>query len=241
MKTLRNLFLVTTLLIASGNLFAVSPIDISNVHDDEIAAKANKTLQRSVMALDNVMKDPENSIPPSLISQSEGIVIFPNAFKLALGAAGGQGGRGVALVRQEDGSWSNPLFVTLGEGSIGLQIGAQRSDIVLLFKDRNDIFAIDEAGIILGTVIGVAAGPESKELSAATDINFESEIYSYQYSKGLFAGISLNGGILSNSQGYNESFYWLDDASTYYIFNGIEAPYNDEVYDLIEALTMYDE
>jgi len=216
-------------------------MDTSNVHDDEIAVKANRTLQRSAMALDNVMKDPENSIPPSLISQSEGIVIFPNAFKLALGAAGGQGGRGVALVRQEDGSWSNPLFVTLGEGSIGLQIGAQRSDIVLLFKDRNDIFAIDEAGIILGTVIGVAAGPESKELSAATDINFESEIYSYQYSKGLFAGISLNGGILSNSQGYNESFYWLDDASTYYIFNGIEAPYNDEVYDLIEALTMYDE
>lgn len=241
MKTSRNLFLVTTLLIASGILFAVSPIDTSNVHDDEIAVKANRTLQRSVMALDNVMKDPENSIPPSLISQSEGIVIFPNAFKLALGAAGGQGGRGVALVRQEDGSWSNPLFVTLGEGSIGLQIGAQRSDIVLLFKDRNDIFAIDEAGILLGTGIGVAAGPESKELSVATDINFESEIYSYQYSKGLFAGISLNGGILSNSQGYNESFYWMDDASTYDIFDGIEAPYNDEVYDLIEALAMYDE
>ena len=254
MKTVLNLVLVSTLIITSGNLFGLSAFDSSDVnfdpqgsvdetspHDVEIAAKANETLQKSEMALENVMKDPDNSIPPSLISKSEGVVIFPKAFKLALGAAGGQGGRGIAMIRQDDGSWSNPIFVTLGEGSVGFQIGAQKSDIVMLFKNRNDLLTIDNADIMIGSGIGVAAGPLNKDISATTDITFESEIYSYQCSKGLFAGISLKGGILSNSSGYNESFYWMDDVNTDEIFNEIEAPYNGHVSDLIETLNMYGE
>ena len=68
----------------------------------------------------------------------EGIVIFPGALKVAVGCIGGQGARGIAMIRKEDGSWSNPFFVNLGEGSLGVQLGAQSSDIVLLFKDRDD-------------------------------------------------------------------------------------------------------
>jgi lipid-binding SYLF domain-containing protein len=239
MKTVLYLMLVSALIVMGGNLYAESTPSVSSTEGEELEAKANRTLKRSAIALENIMQDPENSIPPSLISQSEGIVIFPDAFKLALGVAGGQGGRGVAMIRQEDGSWSNPFFITLGEGSVGLQIGAQKSDIILLFRDRNDILDIDEAGVILGTGIGVAAGPESKELSAATDIHFETEIYSYQYSRGLFAGISLNGAILANSQGYNNSFYWDDNTNTDVIFNRMDTPYNDEVLVLIETLAMY--
>ena len=238
MKTLLNLILVSMLIITVGNLNAAGSIGESKSADSE---KAEKTLKKAVMALDNVMEDPENSIPQNLITSSEGIVIFPGALKIALGFVGGQGARGIAMIRKEDGSWSNPFFVTLGEGSLGFQIGAQASDIVLLFKDRNDILEIDEADITLGGDVGVAAGPVNKGSSSSTDITFESEIYSYYRSKGLFAGVSLKGGILSYNEMVSNSLYGMDDLSTDEIFNGIETPYNDKVNDLIEALTMYGE
>jgi lipid-binding SYLF domain-containing protein len=166
-------------------------------------------------------------------------VIFPGAIKVALGVVGGQGARGLAMIRKEDGLWSNPFFVTLGEGSLGFQFGAQASDIVLLFKDRNDIIEIDQADITLGGDVGVAAGPVNKGSSSSTDITFESEIYSYYRSRGLFAGVSLKGGILSYNEDISESLYGIDGVSTEEIFQGIETPYNDKVNDLIEALVMY--
>lgn len=256
MKTMLKLTLVTTLLITSGTLFAVSSNDPSNMNPDQteavektsyskedykIAMKVNKTLQKSAIVMDKIMQDPKNSIPPSLIGKSEGIVIFPSTFKLAFGNAGGQGGRGVAMIRKEDGSWSNPFFVSFGEGSLGFQIGAQSSDIVLLFKDKNDIIGIDKSEITLGFDAGVTAGPLSKEYTSITDIKFDSEIYSYQHSKGLFIGICLKGSVLTYNNRVNESLYCMNDINSDYIFNEIEAPYNDLVNDLIEALNQYGE
>ncbi|KPL12502.1 MAG: hypothetical protein AMS23_03135 [Bacteroides sp. SM1_62] len=236
MKAMLNLILVSMLIITVGNLNAAASIGEGKSADSE---KAAKTLKKAVMALDHIMEDPENSIPQDLINSSKGIVIFPGAFKVALGALGGQGARGIAMIRKEDGSWSNPFFVTLGEGSLGFQIGAQASDIVMLFKDRNDIIEIDKADITLGGDVGVAAGPVDKGSSSSTDITFESEIYSYCRSKGLFAGVSLKGGILSYNEKISESLYGVDDVSTNEIFYRIETPYSDEVKDLIEALVMY--
>ncbi len=236
MKTLLNLILVSMLIITVGNLNAASSSGESKSADSE---KAEKTLKKAVIALDHVMEDPESSIPQDLIQSAEGIVIFPGAFKVAVGFLGGQGARGIAMIRKEDGSWSNPFFVTLGEGSLGFQIGAQASDIVLLFKDRNDIIEIDQADITLGGDVGVAAGPANKGSSSSTDITFESEIYSYHRSKGLFAGVSLKGGILSYNRNISESLYGIDDVSTDVIFRGIETPFNVYVNDLIEAMVMY--
>jgi lipid-binding SYLF domain-containing protein len=145
------------------------------------------------------------------------------------------------MIRREDGTWSNPFFVTLGEGSLGIQIGAQSSEIVLLFKHRYDILDIDDAEIILGGDIGVAAGPVGNGASSDTDIKFEKEIYSYFRSKGLFAGVSLAGGVLYYNEMVNESLYGVDDVTAGEIFNEIETPYNDQVNELLEALNMYDE
>jgi len=242
MKTIRILFSATLLLTLSLTLFAVSITDSRNDYsrmDQKNLEKAITTLLNSEIALDNIMEDPTNCIPPALFNQSEGIVIFPNAFKLALGIAGGQGGRGIAMIHKEDGSWSNPFFVTLGEGSVGLQIGAQASDIVLLFKDKNDIMELDNAEIALGSDIGVTAGPVSKDFSATTNIEFDSEIYSYGCSKGLFAGISVKGGVLTMNKRVNESLYRMVDLNAEDIIYGIETPYIDEVNDLIEALDLY--
>jgi lipid-binding SYLF domain-containing protein len=236
MKTILNLILVSMLIITLGNLNASASSAEGKSADTQ---KAEKTLKKAVMALDHVMEDPVNSIPQNLINDAEGIVIFPGAIKVALGVVGGQGARGLAMIRKEDGLWSNPFFVTLGEGSLGFQFGAQASDIVLLFKDRNDIIEIDQADITLGGDVGVAAGPVNKGSSSSTDITFESEIYSYYRSRGLFAGVSLKGGILSYNEDISESLYGIDGVSTEEIFQGIETPYNDKVNDLIEALVMY--
>lgn len=238
MKTIANLIFVSMLIISIGNLRAESTNGYNQSVEKE---KAVKTLNKSANAFENVMDDPKSSIPQSLIDQSEGIVIFPGAFKIAFGAWGGQAGRGIAMIRKEDGTWSNPFFVTLGEGSLGIQIGAQSSEIVLLFKHSYDILEIDDAEIILGGDIGVAAGPASNGSSADTDIKFEREIYSYYRSKGLFAGASLAGGVLSYNEVVNESLYGVDGVTAGEIFYEIETPYNNEVNELMEALNLYNE
>jgi lipid-binding SYLF domain-containing protein len=227
-----------TLLIMSGSLLASqNNPDVSREERNE--KKASKTLLRSVEALDHIMEDPENYIPPSLIIQSEGIVILPSAFKLAVGVAGGQGARGIAMIRKANGSWSNPFFVSLGEGSLGVQIGAQKSDIVLLFKEKDDLIQLEETELTLGGDIGVAAGPASRGASAMTDIKFESEIYTYSLSNGLFAGVSFKGGVLTYNQRVNESLYCMQNVTTDEIINETRTPYNEEIVDLIDTINYY--
>lgn len=233
-----KLTVIAALLIMSGTLFAASfTSDVAK--EEKIEKKASKTLEKSVEALNAIMEDPDNYIPPSLMIQSEGIVILPSAFKVAVGVAGGQGARGIALVRKDDGSWSNPFFVSLGEGSFGIQLGAQKSDIFLLFKDRDDLLELDETELTLGGDLGVAAGPASRGSSAITDIKFESEIYTYSHSNGLFAGISFKGGVLTYNHRVNESLYAMRGVSTDEILNEIQTPFNDEVVDLIDTINEY--
>ena len=240
MKTKITLMIISILILMSGTMFAASlPGDDSN--DDKNVKKANKTILMSVEALDNVMEDPESYIPPSLIIQSEGIVIFPSAFKLAFGVVGGQGARGIALTRNADGYWNNPFFVSLGEGSLGMQLGAQKTDIILLFKNKEDIMGLDDADIALGVDMGVAAGPASRVSSATTDVSFDSEIYSYCRSRGLFAGISFKGGVLSYNDNINESLFKMNDIGSNVIFDELGSPYNENVIDLIDAINMYGE
>lgn len=253
MKTIRNLLLIAFVLIQSGNTFAgeitnaskfiqISKeklIQSSNLQDDEeLLERANNTIKEAVKAMDKIMKDPETSIPVSLLNESEGIVVFPGAFKVAIGTVGGQGGRGIAMIRKEDGSWSNPFFVMLGEGSVGLQIGAQVSDIVLLFNNRDNIMKMEEAEITLGSDISATAGPENKEISANTDIKFEAEIYSYYRSKGLFAGVSVSGGVLKYNNRLNNVFYETE-VTVSEIFNEIETPFNAKVNVFIQTLNEY--
>lgn len=235
-----NLVVVSAFLLMGGNLLAAS-LSEGVSKEEKIEKKANKTIMKSIQALDNIMEDPENYIPPSLIIQSEGIVILPDAFKLAVGIAGGQGALGLAMIRKANGSWSNPFFVSLGEGSLGIQLGAQKSDIVLLFKEKNDLIELEETELTLGGDIGVAAGPVSRGASAITDIRFESEIYTYSLSKGLFAGVSFKGGALTYNHRVNESLYCLDNVSTDDIIYGTITPFNDNVVDLIDAINAYGE
>jgi lipid-binding SYLF domain-containing protein len=238
MKTISNLLLVSMLIITIGNLNARASNGESRSTGSD---KAVQTLDEAVTVFDNVMDDPVNGIPKDLINASGGIVIFPGACRVAAGAFNGQGGKGIAMIRNENGSWSNPFFVIIREGNLGNKIGAQASDIVLLFKDRNDIKNIEKAEIALGNDIGVAAGPGNNGMASSTNRMFVTEVYSYQWSEGVFAGINLKGGILSYYAKSSDSSYVVENVNTDWISYGIEAPCNEEVNGLMEALTKYGE
>jgi lipid-binding SYLF domain-containing protein len=201
--------------------------------------KAIKTIREAVKAIDKIMSEEDSRIPLALFEKCEGLVIFPGAFKVAVGALGGQGGRGSAMIRKEDGSWSNPFFIWMSEGSVGAQIGAQSSDIILLFKNRKNIMRMEEAEIKLGGDISATAGPENKEISAGTDITFESEIYSYSRSKGLFAGVSVSGGVLIYNDELNDVFYDHLSVTVDEIFYRFQTPFNTGVMELIKTLNKY--
>ena len=100
---------------------------------------------------------------------------------------------------------------------------------------------LDDADIAFGVDMGVAAGPASRVSSATTDISFDSEIYSYCRSRGLFAGISFKGGVLSYNDNINESLFRMNDISSNVIIDDLESPYNENVIDLIDAINMYGE
>lgn len=170
--------------------------------------KQNEKIRKSAEILSE-FKGMKESIPEELFQQAEGVVIIPGLINAGLGI-GGKRGKGVAMVKNNDGTWSDPLFVTLTGGSIGFQAGVQSVDLVLIFKNRSTLVNIGERTFNLGGDISVAAGPVGRSSTANTDYKLESEVYSYSRSKGLFAGISLNGTVLGVDEDANHSFYGKD-------------------------------
>lgn len=175
-------------------------------------AKSQEKQIDKVQAATQVLTDfskMKESIPSELLKITEGIIIVP---KLINGGfvLSGKRGKGLAMVKLEDGTWSNPVFVTLTGGGIGLQAGLQSIDLVLVFKSRETLENIGKGSFTLGGDISVAAGPVGRSSSASTDYKLEAEVYSYSRSKGLFAGISLNGLAIDIDQKGNKAFYGND-------------------------------
>lgn len=173
------------------------------------AAQNSKEMERvenAVEAFKAMMEIPEESIPPSLLNNAEAIAVIPGFWKAAWGV-GGRHGKGVILVRKDKGVWSYPAFISMTGGSLGFQIGVQKADIILVFKSKKSVRTIDEGKFTLGADAGVAAGPVGRKAEANTDIKFEAEIYSYSRSKGLFAGVSIEGAVLSMDRDANAKFY----------------------------------
>eukprot|EP01132_Coremiostelium_polycephalum_P017539 gene17539-20989_t len=145
----------------------------------------------------------KESIPAELLEVTQGIIIVPKLINAGF-VVGGKRGKGVAMVKKADGSWSNPVFVTMTGGSIGFQIGVQAVDLVLVFKHSNSLTDIKKSSFTLGGDLSVAAGPVGRNSTASTDYKLDAEVYSYSRSKGLFAGISLNGAALAIDEKANK-------------------------------------
>jgi len=164
------------------------------------------TLQNSMVVLRELQSMPDMQIPDLLLSRAEGIVVLPANVKAAFGL-GARGGTGVLLVRNADRSWSHPVFVSTGALSFGFQAGAQVADVVLVLTTRRSVEGITDGKLTLGADASVAAGPVGRTAMAGTSLTFDSEVYAYSRSKGLFAGVSFEGnGIFINRKG-NRRFY----------------------------------
>lgn len=145
-------------------------------------------------------------VPDLLLERAYGVAIIPDVVKVGFGV-GGRRGTGVLLVRDKNGRFSNPIFVAITGGSIGWQIGAQKTDVVLVFTTRQGVDGISDGKMTLGADASIAAGPVGRSASAATDQNFSAEIYSYSRARGLFAGVALDGSALTIERRSNTRFY----------------------------------
>src|SRR4249920_3678340 len=148
---------------------------------------------------------PDQRAPDWLIARAHGIAVIPNVVKVGLGI-GGRGGKGVLVVRNAQGGWSNPVFITLGGGSFGWQAGVQTADLLLVLTTERSVEGIAAGKVTLGADASVAAGPVGRQTSAATDVNL-SEVYSYSRASGLFAGIAIDGSAIAIDKKANAAFY----------------------------------
>lgn len=168
-------------------------------------SEEERRVEEAIQVFQEIAGLTEEGIPESVLRKAQGIAIIPGVVKAAYGV-GGEFGRGVLLV-QEKGVWSNPSFIKLAGGSLGWQIGIQRSDLVLVFKTRQSIEGIAEGKITLGADASVAAGPVGRGAQANTDLDMKAEIYAYSRAKGLFIGISIKGAAIQIDSDANEKFY----------------------------------
>jgi lipid-binding SYLF domain-containing protein len=169
------------------------------------ADKETERLHNSANVLKEFGKMKE-SIPRQLLEQYEGVVIIPKLINAGFGI-GGKRGRGVAMVKLADGKWSDPVFITLTGGSFGLQIGVQSVDMILVFRHKGVLTKVENGDFTIGGDISAAAGPVGRSSSASTDYKLEAEVYSYSRSRGLFAGITINGSNLAIDKTAIANFY----------------------------------
>lgn len=160
----------------------------------------------SLQVLKDIISLPEKGVPEWLLSKAQGLAVVPGVIKAAWGI-GGEYGKGIIMIRNADGRWSDPAFLKLTGGSVGWQIGIQRADIVLVFKTRESVRDITRGKFTLGANASVAAGPLGRNAEASTDTELKAEIYSYSQSKGLFAGLSISGVSLAIDHDANRAFY----------------------------------
>lgn len=171
------------------------------------AADLDYKVNDATRILQDLTRMPEkNSIPPALLNRAYAVAVIPGMLKGGF-MLGGSYGRGVVVARRANGQWSNPAFVQLAGGSFGPQIGVQSTDLVLVFKSQRALDGLSNGKITLGGDAAVAAGPVGRQTSASTDLQLASEIYSYARTRGFFAGVSLDGTVLSMDRKSNAQYY----------------------------------
>jgi lipid-binding SYLF domain-containing protein len=169
-------------------------------------AREDVRAEDAVRVVRQIQSIPESGIPDRLLDEARGIVVVPDTIKAGF-FIGGRRGLGLMSVKTADGTWSNPVFVKLAGASFGFQAGVQSADVVLVFRSDRGLESIVNGKFTLGADASVAAGPVGRSASAATDGEFKAEIWSWSRARGLFAGVALDGAVLSIDNGANSSAY----------------------------------
>lgn len=173
---------------------------------DENDTDETERLDRARAAFLEVRDLEDAKIPRRLMERARCVAVFPGVVKGALGW-GARAGKGVMSCRDTSGRWGAPIFLTVKGGSFGLQIGVEKADVVLFFMTDRSARSLLESKFTLGGKAGLAAGPVGRTAEAATDLKLDAEIYSYARSKGVFAGISLEGARVAPDEKATRRFY----------------------------------
>jgi len=186
-------------IVAALALVVALPAVASDREDD-----VNRT-HKAALVFKEIMNTPDQSIPQGLLDSAKCIAIIPGDVKFAF-VFGGSYGRGVATCRVGRG-WSAPMFVAIDAGSVGYQIGGSSTDIVMLFMNDHALQSLLGDKFKLGGDASVAAGPVGRNATAGTDLKLNAEILSYSRSKGVFAGVSLDGAVMQADKSGDKAMY----------------------------------
>ena len=187
-------------------------------------------------ALDQFFGLEIESLPPAMLQRAEGVAIFPNMIKGGF-ILGVNYGKGVLSIRKPDRTWTAPVLVTMGGGSLGFQAGVQAADIVLVFATPRSLEGIlNGRKVTLGADASIAAGPVGRQANAGTDARLGAEIYSYARSRGLFLGVSLGGSDVSVDNNANSMLYGRFGVTPADVFQNRGLGIRPEVQQLIDTL-----
>ena len=170
------------------------------------ALREEATLLKSTQILGELLVAPDQNVPHWLLDRAYAVAVLPEVVKASF-IFGGRHGSGVMVLRQPDGSWSNPVFINITGGSFGLQWGVQSTDLMLVFTSKASLEGLVGGKVTLGGDASVAAGPVGRQTSVATDIGMTAQIYAYSRNKGLFIGLSFDGSALTIDNSANASYY----------------------------------
>jgi len=201
------------------------------------ASDYSERVTNATNVLTEVMQIPDKGIPDELMEHAVAVAVIPHMVKGALGL-GGTYGKGLVSHRGTDGRWSAPSFIEIGGGSVGLQLGVQATDVILVFTSNDGFKGLLEGKVKLGADAAVAAGPVGRKAEAGTDVLLKSPVFSYSRSKGLFAGISLEGAVVSIDDSANKKVYGKAVTGKD-ILLGHGVPVNNEVAPFVRALEKY--
>jgi lipid-binding SYLF domain-containing protein len=186
--------------------------------------KETERLENCGMIVKEVMDIPDN-IPEDLINKAECIIVYPSVLKAAF-IVGGSYGRGAMTCRSGEhftGPWSAPTMMALEGGSVGLQLGGQATDFVLLVMNPRGARSILSSKVKLGADASAAAGPKGRTANASTDVTMRAEVLSYSRNRGLFAGLSLEGSTVRPDNDGNERVYGKKVEAESIVFKGAVA------------------
>ena len=225
----KKMFLVFSLILTLMVSGSFANADTGSGKEQERALSAANVLTE-------ILNTPE-SIPRELLQRAQAIAVVPNVVKGAFGV-GGQVGKGVVAKRKSTGAWGPPSFIDVGGGSFGLQLGVSVTDLVLVFTDPDGLKGLFEDKLELGGEAGVAAGPVGRAAEIGTNVTFDSPIYSYSRSKGLFAGLALKGTVMTIDDSANHDVYGKNVSGSEILLAG-KVPVAPAVRPFVNALNKY--
>lgn len=200
-------------LVVAVALLAASLSMPARAQSDEAERVAAAT-----QVMHEIMDAGDQAVPGSILEKAEGVAVFPSLIKGGL-IVGAQRGRGILSVRDsKSGTWSAPAFLTITGGSFGAQIGAQAVDLVLVIMNRRGLEQLVSNQFKIGADASVAAGPVGRDATASTDIQLRAQILSYSRTRGIFAGVTVNGSTISQDRDANDRFYGMGYRTSQIVF-----------------------